>query len=425
MEFGILYNSRDKVSSQFTIEENIKTLRLHNWQRQALKYFLKHKYILAEACTGSGKTFWAIQCMKEVIKLEPDIRILILCPKNVILESVWYTELATAGFNPRDIGVYYGKIKEPAKITITNMQSIKNLDTSPYDFIIYDECHNYGASKAFEYLKLMPKYKIGLSATLERLDKKHYDIMECFNYHIFKYSIKQALSDDVINFFEFYPISVQLDIHTREEYQEITEKINSIYQQFGGYIRVMKFADINTRNQLLGLMTNRKQIVNNYREKFSVLKEIILKNKDSKILVFNQFNDQTNKCYWELLDLNVSAEIIHSKVSSKDRHEILDNYKNDKFNVLLTSKVLDEGYNLPSIQIVILMSNDTGGQRQLIQRIGRSLRKKPDGSHAKIYLIYVKNTIEENDNNIGMLKDLCSNYREFNFDIGEKVEIND
>ncbi len=97
MEFGILYNSRDKVSSQFTIEENIKTLRLHNWQRQALKYFLKHKYILAEACTGSGKTFWAIQCMKEVIKLEPDIRILILCPKNVILESVWYTELATAG----------------------------------------------------------------------------------------------------------------------------------------------------------------------------------------------------------------------------------------------------------------------------------------------------------------------------------------
>jgi len=413
MDFGILFDHDEKYNiNSLAIEENIKTLTLHQWQRKALDYFLKNNQILAEVATGSGKTFFAIEALKKILDKEPELTVLILVPKNVILERVWFTELLAAGFTIKDIGVYYGKVKEPAKITITNIQSIQDLNLKDYDMLICDELHNYGTKRALNFISQKFKYKIGLTATLERLDKKHYDLMECFGYHTFKYNTMEALTDNVINFFDFFSISLELDEESMEEYEEMTGKINFIYSQYGGYNMVMRNADINVRNQLLGLMNNRKQLVNNYEEKFGVLKDIVKKNPDDKILVFNQFNKQTNACYWELLDMGVSAKIIHSGIKAEDRDEILNDYKNDKFNVLLTSKVLDEGYSLPSINTVVLMSNDTGGQRQLIQRVGRSLRKKKDGSFAKVYLIYVKDTIEENENNIELLRDLCSTYEE-------------
>ncbi len=37
--------------------------------------------------------------------------------------------------------------------------------------------------------------------------------------------------------------------------------------------------------------------------------------------MFNQFNEQTNKCYWELLEMGVSANIIHSGVNKEGRRK--------------------------------------------------------------------------------------------------------
>jgi len=319
------------------------------------------------------------------------------------------------------------KIKSIKKVEIAETFDLEVEDNHNYfvDNILVHNCHNTTKRLLDIFNSSKFKYKIGLSATIERLDKGHYDIMELFDYIKYDYNIKEALTDDVISFFEFYSIGIELDKETREEYEELTERINSIYAHFGSYTRVMRFGDIAIKNQLLGLMNNRKMLVNNYKEKFIVLTEIIKKNMNEKVLVFNQFNKQTNKSYWELLDIGITAEIIHSGIDKQTRDTVLDNYKKDKFNVLLTSKVLDEGYNLPSIQVVVLMSNDTGGRRQLIQRVGRSLRKKKDGSKAKIYYVYVKDTIEENEDNIVFLKNLSSKSKEYYFKENEVVVIND
>ncbi len=41
--------------------------------------------------------------------------------------------------------------------------------------------------------------------------------------------------------------------------------------------------------KMLALINKRKEIVNNYHEKFNIATQIILKHKDNKIIVFNQF----------------------------------------------------------------------------------------------------------------------------------------
>ena len=420
-EFAILGQDRER--DDFVQEETEKTLSLHAWQRKALEEFLTKKHLIVEAATGSGKSVFATECIKKVRGIVPNIKVLIVSPTNVIMERTWYTQLYENGISLRDIGVFYGNIKEEMDITLTNIQSIEKLDYKKYDFIVADELHTMGTDRLLNILKHDFKYKLGLSATLKRIDQKHYDLLECFGYNTFKYTIKQALADDVICFFDFHAIGLILDDKNRLEYDEITDKINALYSKFGGYNRIMTFCEIAVRTQLLGMMTERKQLVNNYPKKFEALKNIIRDNKDSKILVFNQFNEITNKCYWELLDEGVNAEIIHSGVDDSKREKILTDFKRDRFNVLLTSRVLDQGYNLPAINIAIILSNDSGGERQLLQRLGRSLRKKKDNSNSKLYVVYIKDTIEENARNMEMLEELSSNFKEYIFQPDEEIKI--
>jgi len=414
--FGIQIDDGSKVIPEFVIEENTNSISLHNWQRRAIEFFFEYNNAIFESATGAGKTFCAIEIIKQILKTEPDIRILIVVPKNIILETVWFKELYDGGISLVDVGVFYGSIKELNKITITNMQSISKLPFKLFQFVIFDECHNYGTPKTLPYVKRDIKYKLGLSATLARMDMKHLDILKAFNYKVFTYSPREAIADGIINPFIFTNISVEMDPDTEEKYNKLTHEINLIIQQGGSYSMIMRLNEP-IKFRMLKKMTERKQLVNNYWRKFDVIRRIAEKHLKDKIIVFNEFNEQTNKCYWHLIETGVKACIIHSDIDKEKRDENLIGFRQDKYNTLLTSKVLDEGYNLPKIDVGVIMAGNSTA-RQTIQRMGRVLRKKEYESN--LYQVYVKNTVEEEyaQERSKLFKDLCSNYFEYDFILG-------
>lgn len=360
---------------------------------------------------NSGKTFCSIQIIKELIKREPNIKILIIVPKNVILETTWFKELYENGISLTEIGVYYGAIKEFGKITITNMQNIQYIPFEIFDCAIFDEIHNYGTKRLLPYIKYPFKYKVGLSATVERSDNAHWEILKIFDYNVFKYTPKQALNDDILNPFNFTNIGVIMDDNTYSKYDSLTQELNVIFQTGGGFKRLM-LSNTGLKYRMLSKLNERKELVNNYPIKFNVINDICLKHKNDKILVFNQFNNQTNKCYWHLLDVGIKAKIIHSGVEKTKRDQILIDFKNDKFSTLLTSKVLDEGYNLPAIDTAIIAAGDSTA-KQTIQRMGRVLRRKVKRS--SLYQVYCKNTIEEDyaRGRAELFNSLCEEYNSF------------
>jgi superfamily II DNA or RNA helicase len=63
--------------------------------------------------------------------------------------------------------------------------------------------------------------------------------------------------------------------------------------------------------------------------------------------------------------------------------------------VVIASKVLDEGIDVPDAKIGIIVSG-TGSGRELIQRLGRLLRPKHDGKKAKLIEIVSRQTRETN-----------------------------
>jgi superfamily II DNA or RNA helicase len=272
-----------------------------------------------------------------------------------------------------------------------------------------------------KYVSYDFKYKIGLSATIERLDNAHWDILRIFDYNLFKYTSHEALNEEVLNPFNFSNVAVEMDEDSYTKYDKLTQELNILMIANGSFNKIMKSNDP-IKYRMLSLMNERKQLINNYPSKFEVVNILVDRNKDDKIIIFNQFNEQTNKLYWSLLDIGVKARIIHSGIDKVKRDETLIDFKKDKFNVLLTSKVLDEGYNLPKIDTAIIMAGDSAGSRQIIQRMGRVLRKKEKNSN--LYQIFCRRTIEEESarRHTKLFKELCSKYTEYIFD-GKRLVI--
>src|SRR3990172_11763704 len=139
--FGFVTDDEEVMDSS-VLQSNVNYAVLFQWQQRAIDYFFENNgCAIFEATTGSGKTICAIKIIKKVWEVHPDYRILIVVPKNVILETGWYPELYDQGISLKNIGVYYGSLKEESKITITNMQNLVKIDQEKYDMIIVDELH--------------------------------------------------------------------------------------------------------------------------------------------------------------------------------------------------------------------------------------------------------------------------------------------
>jgi superfamily II DNA or RNA helicase len=389
------------------------TLTLRDWQVRATDYFFENnKTALFNVPTGAGKTFVAIYILKKLIEEYPNLRTLIIAPKNVIIEKTWLPELRKYGYHLNNVGIYNGDFKEYSKITITTNASLPKINKKIFDFIIADEVHNMGTPKMLEVLNMDFKYKLGLSATVERSDYGHWKIFEAFNFKVFDYSMKSALKDEVLNKFNFYDVLIDLTDDERKRYDEITMAMGGLMKAVGGYHNFMALPGSNPNKlALMKLINKRKKIVWNNPGKLGVVAKICKRfyNSKSKIIIFSQFNETTNSLYFYLSSEGMKPVLVHSNLSSKDREHALKSFKYGKSNIMLATKILDEGYNLPKIDVGIILAGDST-QKQTIQRLGRVLRKKKVSSN--LFQVYIRNTFESDvsEKRSIFFKELCEEY---------------
>ena len=76
------------------------------------------------------------------------------------------------------------------------------------------------------------------------------------------------------------------------------------------------------------------------------------------------------------------------RISRLEKFGTIESYK-----VLVAPKLLDEGVNIPSANLAVIYAS-TKSKRQMIQRLGRVLRKAP-GKVAKIIIFYAYDTYED------------------------------
>jgi superfamily II DNA or RNA helicase len=86
--------------------------------------------------------------------------------------------------------------------------------------------------------------------------------------------------------------------------------------------------------------------------------------------------------------------LIDSKLKSKDRQKILSEW-GIEFFPLLSVHTLEIGYDVPEVGVAIILAS-TSNINQIVQRIGRTLRKTLEKDTASIYTIYLSHTHDFN-----------------------------
>ena len=347
-------------------------------------------------------------------KLKDNIGVIILCPYQHLVEQ-WVEDIKRFNVTPL---ICYSKYdwKKKFKLTISDYKLgvIKNfcaimvnasystdyvqdiLRTAKGNLcIVVDEAHNFGAKRLQKCMLENFKYRLALSATLER----HHDeegTQSLYNYFkkvCITFTLEDAIKQGFLTPYYYHPVVVNLEPDELQEYTELTEKIINILRKNPGD-ELPKSAEM--------LLIKRARIIAGARNKLHILEELMEEYKhDNNILVYcgatkvfadreDDYDEDDARQIERVVDilgnkLNMRVSMFTSKEDAQERERIKESFaEGHLLQALVAIKCLDEGVNIPGIRTAFIMASSTN-PKEYVQRRGRVLRRAKGKQFAVIY----------------------------------------
>ena len=395
-----------------------------DWQLNALRAWESNgRRGMIEAVTGSGKTVLAMLAIEQILADKGSIMVIV---PTLELQTQWFVQL-TYVFGEKCYVDRYGGFRDryfsEPRIVVAVVNSVRNFSfarSGHGDLLVADEVHRYAAFANSNALDCGFDYRLGLSATIERPDGAHIRyLLPYFGSTVYTYSHSDARCDGVIAPFSLTLGAVTMYANERDEYEEVTDEIRRLIRKFQKkYNRPIppeQFVQIlidackgrlfaispdleEIGRHLQAALLSRRAKLDKLNSKIDYLGIFISDIKNSRrCLVFTQSIESAEMAEAYLLQRGLKAAAIHSKTGMQLRREQLDRFKSGRIDVLVAPRILDEGVDVPEADLAIILTA-SGSQRQLIQRLGRILRKKPQGEGAHLVVFFASDTIEDPEN---------------------------
>ena len=342
--------------------------------------------------TGAGKTYVAQLAMQETPRST-----LIVVPTLDLMHQ-WYANLEAA-FPDADLGLLGGGSKDESSVLISTYDSAAIFAEklgNRYGLLIFDECHHLPGefTRTIADYSLAP-YRLGLTATPERSDDKHHDLDELIGGIVYRKS-PEDLSGGALSEHKIKQIRVELSEEERSEYDRLIAQRNDFLAKSKIYLGTLqgwqRFVQASGRSSegRAAMLAHReaRKIAFGTEAKVRVLSELLVKHFKDRVLIFTDDNATVYRISQAFL---IPAITHQTKV--KERHEVLQNFRDGTYPRVVTSRVLNEGVDVPEANVAIVLSG-TGSTREYIQRLGRILRKG-EGKLALLYEVIAENTNEE------------------------------
>lgn len=340
--------------------------------------------------TGSGKTLIAVAAISEL--KTPTI---VVVPTLDLVEQ--WQRVLTKEFDA-EIGVYGGgeNVLQPITVSTYDSAYLRAEELgNRFGLIVFDEVHHL-PSAGFRHIAEMfaSPYRMGLTATYEREDGLHYDLPRLVGGKVYELSV-QHLAGRHLSEYELEKLYIDLTLEEKEEYERQ-------YKVFTNYLLKRNIAMRTPRDftnfimrsgrdpaarQALLSRNKAMDIALNSQMKLEAVKNILLEHPEEPTIIFTQHNKLAYQIAQQFL-----IPYITYMTPKDERKEILDNFREGRYRLIVTSKVLDEGVDVPDATQAIILSG-TGSSREFIQRLGRILRKR-EGKKAKLIEIITRNTTE-------------------------------
>ncbi len=369
---------------------------LHDYQVKALeawKQTARRGSIVLP--TGAGKTLVAVHAIHNV-----NASTIVLVPTTSLLYQ-WYA-LLTNVFQI-EIGVYYSNEKRVLPLTVTTYHSAGDLIAehgSTFKLFICDEVHHLPARTWGEAALMAPApYRLGLTATYPEEHEQQGDrwrLDELIGPIVFTQKLESLVGKQLAEY-RTQRVRVELTTAERATYETLHEtylgfvRDRALQRKHGaGWLReLMRLSAIDpharramlARRQLLVLLES-------CQGKFAALEALLREHAGERILVFTE----SNAVAYTIARRYLVPAISHETQVAERKH-ILDAFQAGRYSVIATSKVLNEGIDVPEAKVAIVIGGGVS-KREYLQRLGRILRKK-EPLQALLIELLVRNTIEE------------------------------
>jgi superfamily II DNA or RNA helicase len=207
-------------------------------------------------------------------------------------------------------------------------------------------------------------------------------------------------------------VGVELSVDERAEYTATEQQLVSARQHlrqvrgmplepFGDFLAAVAHlaerdagADGRAARGYLDAFSKRREIVARSSGKYELLGHLANAIRDAHgALVFTETVRAANHAI-NRLDPLVSIDLITGSTARRQRREILDDLRVRTLDAVAAPRVLDEGVDVPDANLGIVMSASRT-RRQMIQRMGRILRRKQPGVAARFVIMFAKDTVED------------------------------
>ncbi|HEY9385857.1 MAG TPA: DEAD/DEAH box helicase family protein, partial [Nitrososphaeraceae archaeon] len=329
--------------------------------------------------TGSGKTVIGVKAIERVNSAS-----IVIVPTIDLMDQ--WTSVLSKYFPDIKIGNLGGGAEDIEAITVSTYDTAYIRAAAlgnKFALIIFDEVHHL-AAPGYRTIaeQFASPFRLGLTATIEREDELHKDFPRLVGGIVFQAYASDLAKSKHLASYEIQRRQVDMLPEELEEYkknfgiyQVSLKKVGLRMDYAGAFRRLIMMSGRNRAAREAILARNKAMnIALNSKSKIEELRKILAENRGVKTIIFTQHN----KLVYSISDLFLIPFITH-KSSKQERQDALSGFKEGRYTAIVTSKVLDEGVDVPDAELGIILSG-TGSSREFIQRLGRLLRPKSDST---------------------------------------------
>lgn len=333
---------------------------LVEYQEKIIDKLDKHDLGIVEAPTGSGKTIMALALITKY-----KISTLIILPGKELLKQ-WKRQIDVFVEYPqaklkRDhyIGEYTGnKKKLKGNIDIATIQSLANIEDftilQRYGLVIIDECHHCASNTYRTVLKRLNAKRIyGFTATPERQDK--IEEITC----MYLGNIVAKVSEK--------------DITKYRDYEQVL---------------IPRFTTFTMLEEKSNFMEVVNILIKNEKRNHLIITDVVREFKEGRnIIVLSDRVDHLEYLYDQLRHVDEHIYLYLGKTDKKDKENILEElrYASDfNYIILASSKLIGEGFDLPSLE-TMFMATPFSWKGRTKQYSGRLHRQNEGKELVRVY----------------------------------------
>jgi len=382
---------------RYTDIPDIRQLSATDWKLPALRWYQNDAVTawrdsgdrgVIVLPTGSGKTVVALAAIAAL-----QTAALILVPTRVLLDQ-WARVLAAAW--PFPIGRLGDGDHIVAPVTVATYASA--ITWAPrvgdkFGLVVVDEAHHIGAWCPSAVLEMLTaSARLGLTAT-PPAGPSEWALARHIGPTVYALGI-EALRGSALADFDHEVITVLLDAEERMTYRRLRGEFSTFYslQQratpqlaWRQFIHIAQ--DTIAGRDAVAAWRASRALLAYPRAKRAALRGLLAKHTGARILVSTGANATAYAIARELLVTPITCDI-----GRVGRAEMLGRFRSGDSPVLVSSQVLDEGFDVPDAEVAIVVGG-TASQRRHAQRIGRVLRPRP-GKRASVYELAVAEAAE-------------------------------